>query len=269
MNRSIVIRGGGDLGSGVAHTLHRCGFQLLILEVQNPLVVRRTVSFARAVIDGEAVVEGIRAIKVSTKDEILKQWHQENIPVMVDPAGVILKDVHPAVVVDATLAKRNTGMHCGMAPITIALGPGFKAGEDVDVVVESNRGHNLGRLLFEGYAETDTGVPAPIKGYGKERVLRSPCSGIMKHILDIGALVKKGDVICMVGEKPVKAPFAGMVRGLLMNGRKVVEGMKIGDVDPRQMQELCYTISDKSRAIGRAVLEAVLYLQREKHFSKS
>jgi xanthine dehydrogenase accessory factor len=264
VRHTIVIRGGGDLGSGVAHKLHRSGFRVLILEVAEPLVVRRTVSFAQTVIDGEAVVEGIRAVRVNAKDAILKQWQQGNIPVMVDPGGDILKEIEPEAVVDATLAKRNTGMHRDMAPITIALGPGFEAGNDVDVVIETNRGHNLGRLIFEGCAEPDTGVPAPVQGYGIERVLRSPCSGVVKHVLDIGALVKTGDVICMVGDQPVKAPFDGMIRGLIMNGREVVAGLKIGDVDPRAIQELCYTISDKARALGGAVLEAILYLKYRK-----
>jgi xanthine dehydrogenase accessory factor len=262
LSRSIVIRGGGDIGSGVAHSLHRCGFQILILEVESPLVVRRTVSFARAVIDGEAVVEGIRAVRVVTKDEMRTQWQQGNIAVMVDSTGAIMKEVHPAAVIDATLAKSNTGMHRGMAPITIGLGPGFQAGGDVDVVVETNRGHNLGRLICEGFAEPDTGAPAPVGGYGRERVLRAPCGGVVRHVLDISDLVKEGDVICRVGDQPVRAPFDGMVRGLIMNGSEVAPGMKIGDVDPRPTKELCHTISDKARAIGRAVLEAVLYMQQ-------
>jgi xanthine dehydrogenase accessory factor len=264
---TAIIRGGGDLGSGVAQKLHRSGFRVLILEVPNPLVVRRTVSFAQAVIDGETVVEGIRAVRINTKDEILNQWQQGTIPIMVDPAGDILRDIKPDAVVDATLAKRNTGMYRGMAPITIALGPGFKAGDHVDVVIETNRGHNLGKLIFEGFAEPDTGVPAPVKGYGTERVLRAPCNGAVKHVLDIGHLVKAGDVICYVDEQPVVASFDGMIRGLIMNGREVIQGLKIGDVDPRPMKEFCYTISDKARALGGAVLEAILYLKKRREES--
>ena len=261
VRHTVVIRGGGDLGSGVAQKLHRSGFRVLILEVAEPLVVRRTVSFAQAIIDGEAVVEGLWAVRVTSKNEIVQQWRQGNIPIMVDPGGDILKEIKPDAVVDATLAKRNTGMNRDMAPITIALGPGFKAGKDVDVVVETNRGHNLGRLIFEGYAEPDTGVPAPVKGYGKERVLRAPCDGSVTHVLDIGDPVKAGDVVCTVAGRPVNAPFDGMIRGLIMNGREVAAGLKIGDVDPRPIKELCYTISDKARALGGAVLEAILYLQ--------
>jgi xanthine dehydrogenase accessory factor len=260
----VVIRGGGDLGSGVAHKLHRCGFKVLILEVQNPLVVRRTVAFAQAIIDGETVVEEVTAVRVRTKDEIATIWNQGDIPILVDPGGEVLKEIKPAAVIDATLAKRNTGMRRDMAPITIAMGPGFKAGEHVDVVIETNRGHNLGRLIFEGYAEPDTGVPTPVKGYGTERVLRAPCSGTIKHVLDIGHLVKEGDIICYVDDKPVTAPFDGIVRGLIMNGRDVVKNLKIGDVDPRPVKESCYTISDKARALGGAVLEAVLYLKCRK-----
>jgi xanthine dehydrogenase accessory factor len=260
----IVIRGGGDLGSGVAYKLQRCGFKVLILEVQNPLVVRRTVAFAQAVIDGAAVVEGVKAVRVRTKDEIEKIWEEGHIPIMVDPGGTILKEIKPLAVIDATLAKRNTGMRRDMAPVTIALGPGFKAGEDADVVIETNRGHNLGRLIFEGYAEPDTGVPAPVKGYGAERVLRAPCSGTVKHVLDIGNMVKTGDIICYVNDQPVSAVFDGIVRGLIMNGREVVANLKIGDVDPRPIKEFCETISDKARALGGAVVEAVLYLGRNK-----
>jgi xanthine dehydrogenase accessory factor len=240
---------------------------VLILEVHNPLAVRRTVSFAQAVIDGAAVVEGVRAVRIMTQDEMFQQWKLDNIPVMVDPSGSVLSALQPGVLVDATLAKRNIGMQRGMAPLTIALGPGFKAGGDVDVVVETNRGHTLGRLIFEGYAEPDTGVPAPIGGYDRERVLRAPCCSTVKHVLDISDPVQEGDVICFVGEQPVHAPFDGMVRGLIMNGCEVTPGMKIGDVDPRSNKEMCYTISDRARSIGRAVLEAIVYLQQRKQRS--
>jgi xanthine dehydrogenase accessory factor len=254
----VVIRGAGDLATGVAHRLHRSGFKVLLLEVAHPLVVRRTVSFAQGVIDGETTVEDVRALKVSGIDEIKTAWQQGSIPVKVDPGAHILKELKADVVVDATLAKRDTGMRLDMAPLTIALGPGFEAGRQVHVVIETMRGHNLGRLFFKGCALPDTGKPDPVLGHGAERVLRSPCKGAIRHVLDIGARVKKDEIICYVGQEPVVAAFDGVVRGLIMNGREVPQGLKIGDVDPRLVTDHCYTISDKARALGGSVLEAIL-----------
>jgi len=254
----VVIRGGGDLATGVAHRLHRCGFKVLVLEVPQPLVVRRTVSFAQAVIDGQANVEEVKAVKANNRDEITAAWNCGDLPVYVDPAADIIKDLKPDVVVDATLAKRDTGMRMDMAPLTIALGPGFEAGTHVHVVIETMRGHTMGRLILKGCALPDTGIPDPVKGYGAERVLRAPCSGRVQHVCDIGALVKEGDVICLVEGSVVKAKLDGIIRGLIMNGRHVPAGLKIGDVDPRPIREHCYTISDKARSLGGSVLEAIL-----------
>ena len=253
----VVIRGAGDLATGVAHRLHRSGFKVLLLEVAHPLVVRRTVSFAQAVIDGETTVEAVRARKVAGIDEIKTAWQQAVIPVLVDPGATILKELKADVVVDATLAKRDTGMRQDMAPLTIALGPGFEAGKQVHIVIETNRGHDMGRLIFKGAAEPDTGTPGLVKGYAAERVLRSPCAGAVKHVVDIGARVKNDDILCSVEDKPVLAQFDGVVRGLIMNGREVPQGLKIGDIDPR-IDTNCRTISDKARALGGSVLEAIL-----------
>ncbi len=255
----VVMRGGGDLGSGVAHRLHRSGFRVLILEVAQPLVVRRTVSFAQAVIDGQTTVEEITAVRAGSPGEIRDAWQSGSIPIMVDPEMNICKEIPPDVLIDATLAKRDTGMRPDMAPLTIALGPGFEAGVHADIVIETNRGHDLGRLIYTGMAEPDTGTPAPVKGHGRERVLRAPCDGAISHVLDIGSIVKAGDLICRVEDKPVKAVFDGIIRGLIMNGRQVTAGMKIGDVDPRPVYEHCFTISDKARALGGSVLEAILH----------
>ncbi len=254
---TVVIRGAGDIATGVAHRLHRSGFRVLMLEVAQPLVVRRTVSFAQAVIDGETVVENVRAHKVSGMDEIRSAWSDNCVPVLVDPAADILKELKADVVVDATLAKRDTGMRLAMAPLTIALGPGFEAGNQATIVIETNRGHDMGRLFFSGFAEPDTGTPGLVKGFGVERVLRSPCAGPVRHVVDIGAVVKQGDIICYVADQPVRALFGGVVRGLIMNGRSVPAGLKIGDVDPRADTD-CTTISDKARALGGSVLEAIL-----------
>jgi len=258
----IIIRGAGDLATGVAHRLHRSGFNVLLLEVPEPLVVRRTVSFAQAVIDGETEVEGIRARKISSRADVETAWREGCVPVLVDPAAHILKELKADVVIDATLAKRDTGMRRDMAPLTIALGPGFEAGNQVHVVIESNRGHDMGRLIFSGFAEPDTGTPGLVKNYGVERVLRSPCAGRVRHVADIGSAVKKDDIICYIGDMPVRALFDGMVRGLIMNGREVPGNLKIGDVDPRLNREYCFTISDKARALGGSALEAVLMWKR-------
>jgi xanthine dehydrogenase accessory factor len=255
----IVMRGGGDLATGVAHRLHRSGFKVLVLEVPQPLVVRRTVSFAQAVIDGQTTVEEVKAVKANNKEEIAAAWKKGAVPVYIDPAGDIINELKPYAVVDATLAKRDTGMRMDMAPLTIALGPGFEAGKQVHVVIETMRGHNLGRLIFKGSALPDTGIPDPVQGHGAERVLRAPCNGSIRHVVDIGAAVKKDDVICRVNGQPVTAAFDGVVRGLIMNGREVPQGLKIGDVDPRPVREHCFTISDKARALGGSVLEAILH----------
>jgi xanthine dehydrogenase accessory factor len=262
-NRVIIIRGGGDIGTGVAHMLYRSGFNIVVLEIETPTVIRRKVSFAQAVFDGKTAVEGVTAVKADTREEIYAIWQEGNIPVFVDPKCSILSEIKADVLVDATLAKKNTDMHKDLAPITIALGPGFKAGEDVDIVIETRRGHNLGRLIFEGRAEPDTGNPEAVRGYSEQRVLRAPCDGRVTNVLDIGDEVKKGETVCYVDKKPVSSPIDGVIRGVIMNKIHVVKGFKIGDVDPRGIKESCYTISDKARAIGGGVLEAVLYMTKQ------
>lgn len=264
INSVVVIRGGGDIGTGVAHRLYRSGFKVIILEIEQPMVIRRKVSFAQAVFDGQTVVEEVKAVKAHTREEIDTVWKEGNVPIMVDPDCSIIKEIKADILVDAILAKKNTGMNKNMAPLTIALGPGFKAGEDVDVVVETNRGHHLGRLIFEGYAEPNTGIPEAIKGYRGERVLRAPCDGEITNVLDIGDVVKKGDTICHVDQDAVRSPLDGVIRGILMNKMDVKKGLKIGDIDPRGIKEYCYTVSDKARAIGGGVLEAILYMKRIK-----
>jgi xanthine dehydrogenase accessory factor len=257
----IVQRGGGDLGSGVALRLHRSGFRVVILEIEHPLVIRRTVSFAQAVIDGTATVEGVTAVLAATVEEACRAWDQGQLPIMVDPEMKVSAELKPDVIVDATMAKRDTGLRRDMAPLTIALGPGFTAGVHAHIVIETKRGHDLGRLIFKGTAEANTGTPAMVEGYGAERVLRAPCEGTVRHLVNIGSLVRQGEIICLVGDRPVVAPFEGFVRGLIMEGRSVPEGLKIGDVDPRAVSTYCFTISDKARALGGSVLEAILYFR--------
>lgn len=263
INETIVaIRGSGDLGTGVVHCLSRCGFKVIILEKEYPTVIRRKVAFAQAVYDGEIEVDGIKAVKVKDASDIDALWSKGNIPLLIDPEMKILDKKKVDVLVDAILARRNLGMNMKLAPLTIALGPGFRAGVDVHVVIETQRGHNLGRMIFDGYATPNTSVPEPVAGYASERLLRAPCNGQIKHVLDIGDIVKKGDTICYVNDTAVRAEIAGVVRGLSMHGLQVHKGLKIGDVDPRGIKEHCYTISDKARAIGGGVLVAILYLSK-------
>lgn len=260
----VVIRGGGDIATGIAHRLFRCGFKILILEVDNPTMVRRTVSFGSAIFDGQAIVEGVKSIKVYNAEEIKAIWSNGHIPIIIDDKCTILNVIKADVLVDATLAKRNLGTHREMSPITIGVGPGFNAGRDVDIVIETIRGHDLGRLIFKGYAKPNTGIPGKIMGFGEERVLRAPCEGVIKNLLEIGEVVKRDQIIAHVNDKPVKATIDGVLRGLIHNGLKVKEGLKIGDIDPRIEVGYCFTISDKARAIGGSVLEAILYLNTER-----
>jgi len=260
----VLIRGGGDIGTGVAHKLYKSGFDVIVAEIENPLVIRRKVSFAQAVFDGQTVVEDVKAVKALSREEINAILNEGNIPVIVDPDCSIVKEINADVLVDATLAKKNTGMHKDLAPLTIALGPGFKAGEDVDVVIETKRGHNLGRMIFEGYAEPNTGIPEAVEGYREERVLRAPCNGKIRNVLDIGDQVKKGKTVCYVGKVEVRSLLDGVVRGIIMNGIEVKKGFKIGDVDPRGIKDYCSTISDKARAVGGGVLEAILFMKKTK-----
>ncbi len=255
----VIVRGGGDIASGVIQKLHRTGFRVLVLEIESPLSIRRTVCFSEAVYIGRMELEDITSVLAKNTVEIYHAWSNDYIPVLIDPKGEFIEKFKPLAVVDATIAKKNKGMNKDLAPITIAIGPGFEAGKDVDTVIESNRGHNLGRLIFEGSAESNTSVPGNIEGYTIERVLNAPDDGIIKLECVIGDKVKKKDIIGYVNGKSIVAQIDGIVRGLIREGTYVTKGLKIGDIDPRIEQlKNCYTISDKARAIGGAVLEAVM-----------
>ena len=256
----VLIKGGGDLASGVAHRLHQAGFLLLITELPSPLAVRRTVAFASAVMQGEAVVEGVRAQRISAPGEALAIWARHEIAVLVDPLAEAGASLKPLSVVDAIVAKTNTGTHLTDAPIVIALGPGFTAAVDAHAVVETNRGHNLGRVYYSGSAEPDSGCPAPVRGVSQERVLRAPAAGAFAGAVEIGAAVAAGALVGYVGAEPVRAAVNGVIRGLIADGTLVSAGLKIGDVEPGGTAAHCFTISDKSRAIGGGVLEAILHL---------
>jgi xanthine dehydrogenase accessory factor len=256
----VLIRGAGEMASGVAHRLHRSHFNVCMLEIPHPLAVRREVSFCEAVYDGEKEVDGVRAKLISKPEEILSLWKEGKIPVLIDPDGKKTRNsIKPDVLVDAILAKKNLGTRINDAPLVIGLGPGFTSGRDAHLVVETNRGHNLGRVISNGSAEADTGIPGEIGGYTIERLLRTMKGGIFHPQKSIGEVVDKGTVVAVVDDFPVIATISGVVRGLLRGGVEVKKGLKVGDIDPRGKKESCYTISDKARAIGGGVLEAILF----------
>nr|WP_321513789.1 selenium-dependent molybdenum cofactor biosynthesis protein YqeB [uncultured Pseudodesulfovibrio sp.] len=255
---TIAIRGAGDLATGVALRLYRAGLtRLLLLETSNPLAVRRTVAFSEAVYHGEMSVEGITATHISSPDDIEKAWTQNMIPVLVDPEAHSLAQVRPNVLVDAILAKRNIGTTMDQAPLVIGLGPGFTAGQDVHRVVETKRGHHLGRVITNGPAAPNTGIPGVIEGFSIERVYWAEHEGIFTTPYDIGHMVEKGDIIGSVNDTPVVAALSGVIRGLLRNNTPVVKRTKLGDVDPRGTIAYCGEASDKALSIGGGVLETV------------
>ncbi|HEY8892160.1 MAG TPA: selenium-dependent molybdenum cofactor biosynthesis protein YqeB [Clostridium sp.] len=260
-NDIVIVRGGGDLASATIQKLYRSGFRVLVLEVPEPTAIRRSVSFSEAIYESEVEIEGIRALHVYSISEIENAWSNRKVPVIIDAEGKYIKELNPKIVVDAIIAKKNMGTTKDMAGITIALGPGFSAGYDVDIVIETTRGHNLGRLIFNGEAAKNTGIPGNIMGYSKERVIHSTSSGVMKNVLGIGDVVKKDEVIAYIGDNEVKATISGLLRGIIRSGSFVTKGFKIADIDPRATENInCYTISDKARSIAGGVLEAILYL---------
>jgi xanthine dehydrogenase accessory factor len=258
----VVVKGGGDLGSGVAWRLHRCGFRVLVTETAEPTVIRRAVAFASAVYDDAITVEGVTARLVAGDDGVFEAWASGVVPVLVDPQAAVVERLRPEAVVDAIMAKRNLGTHPMDAPIVVALGPGFTAGRDCHAVVETNRGHDLGRVILEGSAEPNTGVPGTVGGESGRRVLRAPQPGILRAARAIGDRVGEGEPVVYVDSEPVRARLDGVVRGLLQDGLAVREGMKVGDVDPRGVVSHCFTISDKALAVAGGVVEAILYLRR-------
>lgn len=259
MDNLVVIRGGGDLATGVAHRLFSARFPVVITELPVPQAVRRAVSFAEAVLRGVWSVEGITA-RLTTVDQVERILRQCEIPLLIDPEGETIPLLRPKVVVDAIMAKENPGTRRGMAPVVIGLGPGFTAGVDVDAVIETKRGHFLGRVIYQGQAEPNTGIPGEVQGVSAERVLRSPHPGMLRGVKKIGDLVKLSEIVAYVDETPVAAAMSGVVRGLLADQRIEHPGYKIGDIDPRGDKRYCFTISDKARAIGGGVLEAILHL---------
>jgi len=255
----VLIRGGGEVASGIAHRLHRSHFRVCITEIDSPLAVSRGTTFSEAVFDGVKVIMGVRSELVSAStEEIYRVWQQGNIPIVIDPEATIKGKIKPDVLVDAIMAKRNTGTKITDAPLVIGVGPGFHASRDVHIVVESNHSDNLGRVILEGEAEKNAGMPVSIGGLTKERVVWSPREGIFTSNREIGDSVVAGEVVSWVGDLPLKAPISGMLRGLLRNGVRVSKGSKLIEIDPINNTAICYVIRDKMRAIGGGVLEAIM-----------
>ena len=262
-NKLVVIRGAGDIATGVAVRLYNAGFNVIMTDIAQPTVIRRSVSFAQCLYCESMEVEGIKAIHAKSCSDINTIHEQNAIAVLVDEDCCSLDTIKPRFVVDAVLAKQNLGTHKQMAPITLALGPGFNAGVDCDAVIETNRGHYLGKIIYQGHAQSNTGIPGNIGGYTYQRVLRAPCEGVMHTKVELGDIVNAGDIVAYVNDTPIEAPISGMVRGLLTQGIKVTEGFKIGDIDPRGKDADYTTVSDKARAISGSVLEAIMYLNRQ------
>jgi xanthine dehydrogenase accessory factor len=259
-NIKVLVRGGGDLASGVVYRLRRAGMQVVVTELPEPLVIRRAVAFAAAVYEGVVEIEGIVGRRAESLEEALALVGKEEVAVLVDPEAAAISEWQPEVVVDAILAKRNLGTKITDAQVVIGLGPGFLAGADVHAVVETKRGHYLGRVILEGSAAPDTGIPGEVMGYTLERVLRAPRAGILRATKQIGDSIEAAEAAALVNGSPVVAQIGGVIRGLLADGLTVTEGMKVGDVDPRGITDHCFTVSDKALAIGGGVLEAVLRL---------
>ena len=256
----VLIKGAGDLATGVAHRLRKCGFDIVMTEIEKPTTVRRTVAFSQAVFDKTTEVEGIRGSLAKNIDDIKDIIKNGEVAVIVDENAEIVKELKPDVVVDAIIAKKNLGTNINDAPIVIALGPGFTASVDCHCVVETKRGHYLGKAIYEGSAIPDTGVPGDIGGYTTERIIRATDDGSIVPIVHIGDYVEKGQTVAYVNNKKILAEINGIVRGMLQEDIKVFKGMKSGDIDPRCEKEHCFTISDKARSIGGGVLEGILYL---------
>lgn len=266
----VVIRGGGDLATGVAEVLYQSGFKILILDIEKPSSIRRSVCFSEAIYDGIIQVENIICKKVENENEIEKCWSEKIIPIMVDEKGEIIKKIKPDVVVDSIIAKKNLGTTKEMAPITIALGDGFEAGKDVDIVIETMRGHNLGRVITSGRAMKNTGIPGEIKGVSKDRVIYSLANGRFSSVKKIGDTVQKDEIIGYVGDVEIRGKISGVLRGIIRDGYEVTENMKIGDIDPRiEEKNNCFTISDKARSLGGAVLRAIMFRLKEEREKKN
>lgn len=264
-NELVIVRGAGDLATGVVYSLYKAHFKVIILETQHPSAIRRKVALSEAVYDGKIKVEDIEAVLVKSYEEALNTINK--IPILIDPNCEILNHIKPTFLIDAIIAKKNLGTNKSMAKYTIALGPGFTAGKDCDIVIETMRGHNLGRMYLEGEAIPNTGIPGNIGGKEAERVIHASSDGIIENIKNIGDFVREKEIIAYINNDnkkiEVTAPFEGLLRGIIRDGFKVYKGLKIADIDPRKSEyDNCFTISDKARNLGGAVLTAIMYLYK-------
>ena len=254
----VLIKGGGEVASAVAHKLFRAHFRVCMTEISHPVAVSRGVAFCEAIFDGEKQVEGVVAKLISSAQDISPTWAESKLPIIVDPQASIRNSLHPDVIVDAIMAKKNLGTKISHAPLVIGLGPGFSIGEDVHMIVETNNTENLGKVILSGEAEPDTGIPLGIGGLTQERVLHSPTKGLFHSVREIGDLVVAGDTVVRVGNRPVKAQIDGVLRALLRDGLEVDKQTKLGEIDPSGDKQVCYTIRPRMRAIAGGVLEAIL-----------
>lgn len=262
----VVIRSGGDIASGSIQRLHNVGFKIIILEIANPSSIRREVCYGEAVYRKKMTIEGITSKLVDNLEEAYIELEKGIIPVLIDEKGENIEKIHPFALIDGILAKKNLGTTINMAPITIGIGPGFYAGKDVDAVIETKRGHTLGKVIYEGEAIKNTGIPGNIAGVTKERVIHSEYEGTITNICKIGDSVKKGDIIAKINGNEVFATIDGILRGIIREGYYVTKGFKIADIDPRKSEyENCFTISDKARSVGGGTLEALLKLMKDKN----
>ncbi len=255
----VGIKGAGEMATGLAWRLFQSNIRkIFMMEIETPLAVRRGVCFCEAVYTQKKIVEGVEGVRTEDESGVYQAWKRHQIAVVADPCWKMTDRIKPDVIIDATIAKKNLGTTMNEAPLVIGLGPGFEAGQDVHLVIETNRGHNLGRVIVSGPAEKNTGIPGSINGFTRDRVLRAPAEGPFDSNLHIGMTVRAGDVIGNVDKKNVTAEISGVLRGLIKPGTMVKQGLKIGDIDPRDDREYCKTISDKARAVAGGALEAIL-----------
>lgn len=253
----VLIKGAGDLASGVACTLHQAGYRVILTEIEQPTCVRRKVSFADAIYNDQITIEGIVGRKVDDWQSAQKVLNNNQVAVLIDPQGEITQKFRPYVFIEATLSKKNTGISKNNAQIVLALGPGFNAGSDVHAVIETQRGKELGKVIYSGFAIANTGIPGDVLGYTSERVLRAPVVGKFNSILNIGDFVEANDIVGYVEDSPVRTRIGGVIRGLLKSGFWVPCGMKLGDIHPEKNKEVCSRITDKAWVVGRGVLLAI------------
>jgi len=255
----ILLKGGGDLATGIGYRLNRAGFKLLVIEKPEPTAIRRTVSFASAIYQDNIEIEGVKAMKINSPRELKLSWSKNKVPVTTTDQTALLTSFQPDIIIDGRMLKESTDQTIDEASLVIGIGPGFKINQNCNLAVETNRGHHLGRVIYEGSTAKNTGSPGNVNGYTDERVIHAPEAGIFQSDYQIGQKIKSGAIIGKINNKPLKAEIDGVIRGLLKPGIKITAGTKLADIDPRSKKDYCYYISDKALAIAGGVLEAIFY----------